>query len=84
MKEILYEIIERVEEEFSFQNLDKLSLSMDLASIEEDESFEMDWKGLLKADKFNFMHDLCGIQKHIDRTSFPGKLRDGFRPRFAN
>lgn len=37
-----------------------------------------DW---LKADDFNFAHDFCGIQRHIDRTT--GVVGDFFLPRFA-
>lgn len=37
-----------------------------------------DW---LKADDFNFTHDFCGIQRHIDRST--GKVGDFFLPRFA-
>lgn len=36
---------------------------------------------LLAADDFNFVHDVAGIRRHIDRTT--GKLQDCFLPRFA-
>lgn len=36
---------------------------------------------LLKADDFNFSHDVFGIAAHIDRTT--GELQDCFVPRFA-
>ena len=41
----------------------------------------LDLKRLLKADNFNFAHDVYGIQRHIDRET--GKLIDCFLPRFA-
>lgn len=36
---------------------------------------------LLLADDFNFFHDVCGINKHIDRDN--GKLIHGFMPRYS-
>lgn len=36
---------------------------------------------LLKADNFNFMHDVFGIRRHLDRDT--GKLNDFFSPRFS-
>lgn len=37
-----------------------------------------DW---LNADDFNFAHDFCGIQRHIDRST--GSVGGFFLPRFA-
>lgn len=42
---------------------------------------KMDFKRLLAADGLNFVHDIAGIARHIDRTT--GKLGDCFLPRFA-
>jgi hypothetical protein len=36
---------------------------------------------LLKADDFNFLHDLVGIAKHLNRDT--GKLENFFSPRFS-
>jgi hypothetical protein len=36
---------------------------------------------LLKADDFNFMHDVCGIARHLNRDT--GKLENFFSPRFS-
>lgn len=36
---------------------------------------------LLKAEDFNFMHDIAGISAHIDRKT--GKLLNHFIPRYA-
>ena len=41
----------------------------------------LDLDKLLDADDFNFMHDVLGIMKHIDRKT--GELRDFFLPRFS-
>lgn len=37
---------------------------------------------LLKADDLDFVHDVFGIRRHIDRKT--GKLGDCFLPRFAD
>ena len=34
----------------------------------------------LEADDFNFIHDVVGIERHLDRQNFV--LKDGFSPRF--
>lgn len=34
----------------------------------------------LDADDFNFIHDIVGIERHLDRQNFI--LRDSFSPRF--
>lgn len=36
---------------------------------------------LLAADDLNFMHDITGINRHLDRDNY--KLSDGFSPRFS-
>jgi hypothetical protein len=36
---------------------------------------------LLAADAVNFMHDISGIHRHLDRTT--GQLGGCFRPRFS-
>ena len=38
-------------------------------------------KDLLEAEQFDFVHDVMGITRHIDRTT--GELADCFEPRFA-
>lgn len=41
----------------------------------------LDWDRLLTADDFNFMHDLSGICRHINRDT--GELENCFVPRFT-
>lgn len=41
----------------------------------------LDWDRLLAADDFNFMHDIGGICRHMDRET--GALTDHFMPRFT-
>ncbi len=36
---------------------------------------------LLLANDFNFVHDIFGIYRHLDRTT--GKLKDFFSPRYS-
>lgn len=38
-------------------------------------------KELAEADDFNFMHDVCGIRRHLNRDT--GELGGCFVPRFA-
>lgn len=41
----------------------------------------LDLDRLLAADDFNFMHDVFGIRRHLDRET--GKLLNCFSPRFS-
>jgi len=61
----------------------RTSLIMDMASVEQDETIEMDWQGVLEAKEFDFFHVIGGIIRHMDRSSYPGKLTGCFVPRFA-
>ena len=36
---------------------------------------------LLAADDLNFIHDITGIDRHLDRDNY--RLNDGFSPRFS-
>lgn len=42
---------------------------------------KLELQRLLEADKFNFLHDVVGIDKHVSRQT--GKLTDHFHPRFS-
>lgn len=59
-------------------NVDRRSLAMDLHSVP-----ELDLPKLLAAPEFDFAHDICGIIRHMDRSSCPGKLMNCFWPRCA-
>lgn len=41
----------------------------------------MDFQRMLEADRFNFIHDVAGIARHMNRET--GQLEGGFLPRFA-
>ena len=84
--DLLTLIADRLEKLLSVESLEhygRQSFIMDLDSVEQDESIEMDWDKLINFDNSNFLHDTCGIIRHMDRTSFPGKLTDCFLPRCA-
>lgn len=59
---------------------DRMSASMDMVACNANGT-PLDFERLLVADDFNFLHDFCGIARHLDRTT--GKLSGGFSPRFA-
>ena len=56
------------------------SLQMDIVAVHIN-GCKLKMAEMLKADTSNFMHDVCGIAKHLDRAT--GKLRDCFVPRYA-
>ena len=60
---------------------DRLSIMMDLSATHAN-GCPMDFDRMLAADDLNFMHDYCGISRHIDRST--GELTGFFRPRFAS
>lgn len=59
---------------------DKTSMTMDLLATNANGN-PMDFKRMLAADDLNFLHDVAGIARHLDRET--GKLGDHFSPRFS-
>lgn len=59
---------------------DRMLLMMDLAATHANGN-PMDFAGLLAADDGNFMHDVCGIARHLDRET--GRLLSCFSPRYS-
>ena len=59
---------------------DKTTVMMDLLVIYET-GVKMRWEELLNAPVFDFMHDINGINQHLNRRTY--KLEDGFWPRYA-
>lgn len=60
----------------------RLNLVMDLTAADgENGNKPLDWTRLLAADDANFMHDIGGISRHIDRET--GELTGCFVPRFT-
>lgn len=60
---------------------DHTSFVMDIQSV--DAEFNMDWESLLNESGPSAAHDLSGIQCHLIRDDYPGKMGDCFVPRFA-
>ena len=59
---------------------DKTTVMMDLLVIYET-GVEMRWEDFLNAPVFDFMHDINGINQHLNRNTY--KLEDCFWPRYA-
>ena len=59
---------------------DKTSLMMDLDLA--DKKFNLRLEELLNAKDFDFIHDITGIQKHINRQEL--EFNGLFVPRFSN
>ena len=58
----------------------KLTVIMDIESTHNN-GCKLNLYELLKADDYNFIHDVNGIRRHINRNT--GKLEDCFIPRYA-
>jgi len=58
---------------------DKTSAGLDLVYAHA--QVPLDLEALLAADDFNFMHDVFGIARHMDRST--GEMDGRFLPRFA-
>ena len=59
------------------RTLDKTTVSMDLYYCLD--SISLDLEKLILSDEFNFMHDIYGIGKNINRAT--GKMNGLFEPR---
>jgi hypothetical protein len=60
----------------------RMNLVMDLTAADGvNGNRPLDWDRLLSADDFNFMHDIAGISRHINRET--GELEGHFLPRFT-
>jgi len=75
---VIAKIVERADKS-GLLMFDRISLMMDLECATNE--FELRLDDLLNADDFNFTHDICGIQKNINRTN--KKIENFFIPRFA-
>ena len=73
-------IAERAEKE-GFYHGDRLNLLMDIESA--DLKFNLRLDDWLKADEFNFAHDLYGIINNIVRNDFSTTNFGYFVPRFS-
>lgn len=76
--ELIMKIVERADE-MNLMAFDRLSLSMDLETAHKE--FNLRLEEFLKADRYNFAHDIVGIQNNINRLE--RKMKGFFVPRFA-
>lgn len=60
-------------------NREVMALNMDISAAHENCPLKLE--DLLKADDFNFLHDVYGIIRHLNRQT--GELENLFLPRFA-
>lgn len=60
----------------------RINLMMDLMAADGvNGNRALDWDRLLEADDFNFLHDIGGISRHMNRDT--GELTGFFLPRFT-
>lgn len=62
------------------KNIDYKTIVMDVVAAHIS-GCRLKLKDLLKADRFNFLHDICGINENLDRET--GDLLNCFLPRYA-
>ena len=77
------EIVERAETiavSFGARRPDRMTLTMDLTATHAN-GCPLKLADLLAADRTNFIHDVFGIMRHIDRET--GQLGNCFVPRYA-
>lgn len=75
-------IADRAGSEFVRNAGGRMSLIMDLLAADgKNGNAPIDLDALAEADEFNFVHDVAGIVRHMDRTT--GQLTDCFVPRYA-
>lgn len=70
----------RIFPELFAHGYDGLDLRMDLEATHSN-GCPLDFQKLLDAPEFDFVHDIGGIKRHLDRKT--GALRDCFVPRCA-
>lgn len=75
--QIVKVVLRAMAQDPSFNTLD---LTMDMTACHLN-GCALDFQKLLGFDDFNFMHDIYGISKNIDRTT--GKVENCFAPRSA-
>ncbi len=76
---LIMKIVDRAWGKMSVNYKDRLSMIMDIELANKD--CPMDLEKLLKADDYNFYHDLIGIGNYLNRQT--KKLENCFYPRFA-
>jgi len=79
-RNLIHEIAERADQVglISRRAYSMLTCIMDLTAVHEKQPLRL--ADLLAADQFNFVHDVAGIARHLNRNT--GKL-ESFSPRFT-
>jgi hypothetical protein len=78
--DLICAIVARAADTITHPPIDRWKLHMDLTACHAN-GCPLQLAELLQADLFEFTHDVCGIQRHIDRRT--GKMGGCFWPRFA-
>jgi hypothetical protein len=80
-QELIFRIAERADEVglISRRTYPKITCVMDLTAVHTKTPLRLN--ELLDADQFNFVHDIAGIARHLDRDT--GNLGGFFTPRFS-
>lgn len=79
-KALIDQILDRAETMGHLKKRNRFNSEMDIAACHLNGT-PLRLAEWLHADAFNFLHDLYGIDSHMDRTT--GRLADRFSPRFA-
>jgi len=74
-------IVKRAKNEiYILDNIDAMSLQMDIVATHIS-GCKLKLKELFEAAAGDFLHDVCGIMRHLNRKT--GELQDCFLPRYA-
>lgn len=76
-REIIQKIAERVTSKHP--DVSMLDMEMDISCVHS--CMPLRLSDLLKADDFNFWHEILGIVRNLDRET--GELSESFRPRYT-
>lgn len=79
-KLIISQIAQRAKQLLNVDDDVAICIEMDITATHLN-ACELRLKELLQADSFNFLHDVTGIHKHLNRET--GQLEHCFLPRFA-
>lgn len=77
---LIAQIVKRVFKEMPDYPDSKTTLIIDIEKCHDD-NYPLDLEGLLKADAWNFLHDILGIRRHMNRET--GKIENCFVPRYV-
>ena len=80
--DLIQKIADRAVSEYALHNIrvNRLDVLMDITAVHFG-GCKLRLDDMLAADEFNFIHDITGINRNLDRDS--GTLANCFRPRFS-